>query len=799
MATLTGKTISQLNTLETITPNSLFIVEYSGMTYNIPYSGINYTYITTTYYNLINSITGGTLTAGSYYLITDFQTCYDQPDFDYYQNAITSVTTYHTSAIEPILVLATSSNTLSPDAYQPLYPNDKIKYDWTWNQTEVTLNPAKGRITERIDEFNNRTDYDHRTILFKRYRLYTTRPGQPLNGTIELQNDGTVLGTNTYFTGLSVGDVIHMDGNNLFYEITSISDDTTMTVSGDSIVSFGCCSDFYKAIEETNNTNGYFSIKRMNVKSNDFEEYTTFGNALAISYAKNNYVGNYTTYLFFGPFLLANNVFLEGEYESNKFGDYCYNNTFGTDNQNNIWADYCYENVSTNDIDNNIIGYGFSRNIINVNLTNNQIGNGFRLNSLFAENNEDFENNIIGNNFNNNIVYSWFYENEILDNFNNNFIGSFGNLTQFVFNRNYIKNNFNNNTIKQNFEANQISPNFQENVIYGFFNENTISTGFINNKTSYYFTANNIGNSFNGNTIGDNFYKNTVKSSFIGNTTSHDFKYNEIGDEFINNNLQNSNLFGWNDLTTVSARTYTNWRNSLDGNVGNVILGKELVMRVISASRYFKIKFLQWTQGGIGGAFQYERQEIDSLGNDIDPAIIFTKTNNGNEIDVIIPGVVEITRGSQYGIYNVILDPPPSSGAWPGPSDTEWNSIYNVSNNGKYFSNNKIGTNFSSKIIGSYFGYNGSPQGNIINDDFTSNTIGSYMNNNVIGNYFQNNIIGDDFRFNEIKIPLNSIDFTSATHVYGNYNCTLFSNSTSTLRLSYYNSSDVLNITNITD
>jgi predicted esterase len=29
--------------------------------------------------------------------------------------------------------------------------------------------PAKGRISERIDENNNRTDYDHREIKFIRY------------------------------------------------------------------------------------------------------------------------------------------------------------------------------------------------------------------------------------------------------------------------------------------------------------------------------------------------------------------------------------------------------------------------------------------------------------------------------------------------------------------------------------------------------------------------------------------------------------------------------------------------------
>ena len=39
-----------------------------------------------TYSGLVNHITGGTLDSGSFYLITDFKTCYDQPDFDYDNN-----------------------------------------------------------------------------------------------------------------------------------------------------------------------------------------------------------------------------------------------------------------------------------------------------------------------------------------------------------------------------------------------------------------------------------------------------------------------------------------------------------------------------------------------------------------------------------------------------------------------------------------------------------------------------------------------------------------------------------------
>jgi hypothetical protein len=745
--------------------NNLKLKDSAGEVYG-GNSGGGYSEVT--YSGLVNTITTSGLTAGSFYLITDFRTCYDQPDFDYNNNTITTGATKQ-AAVEPIMVFATSISTISTEAYQPLYPNDRIQYDWTFSATEVTNSTAFGRITERIDEFNNRTDYDHRTILFKRYRLFTYRGDQPLNGTIELFEDGLVEGNNTSFELLSVGDVIYVPSEGpSYYEITSIDDDTNMTVSGDTISTNGSGLQFYKAIEENNDGDGYFSYKRTNVKTNDFIEYTTFGDAISQAYAKNNYVGNFAnSYTDVGEFtfLLANNVFLEEEHSSNKFGNYCYNNTFGADNSNNVWGDWCYQNVSTNDIDDNIIGHYFHDNLINDNLTSNHIGNEFNNNQLLAENEEDFADNIIGNGFNGNTIYSRFYQNEILDNFNDNVIGDSVSLTDFEFYRNYIRNNFNENTIRQDFQNNQIGTNFQENEINGEFKGNTILNGFNGNDIGDGFELNNIGNGFNGNTVYDNFYENTTDYNFNDNVISSDFYRNDIGVYFEDNQPPNSNLFGWNSLSTVSTRTYDTLRESLNGNVGSYIIGKELVMRVISTSQYFKFKFRQWTQNGNGGGFQYERQELDSNGNSIGDSIIFTKTNGGSEVDIIVEGVVELTRDSQGGLYNTITDTPPFNNQWPGPGDTEWNSIYTQENNGRNFTYNKIGNNFESNTIGSYFGYDddydgkgNGENGNKIGDYFSDNTILSTMYGNIIGNNFKDNEIRRWFRNNTIKN-----DFTDNT------------------------------------
>jgi len=724
-----------------------------------------------TYTGLVSTISTSGLSTGSFYMITDFKTCYDQPDFDIENNPITTGNTKQGN-VEPIIVFATSISTISINAYQPLYPNDKIQYDWTFSATEVTNSVAYGRITERIDEFNNRTDYDHRTILFKRYRLYTHREGLRLNGTVELGNDGIVNGVNTSFTALTVGNVIYIpNAFPNYYEIVSISGNTIMTVSGDTIGSTGLGSAFYLAVSE-NNDGGeyYFSYKRTNVKTNDFIEYTTFGHAIGENYAKNNYVGNFANnYLnIAGPFILANNVFLEGEYESNKFGDYCYNNTFGTDNQNNTWGDYCYENVSTNDIDTCIIGHYFYGNLINLNLDNNQIGNNFHSNRLLTENSTDFGNNKIGNDFYNNTIYSGFYDNNIGNDFNNNSIGDFGNLDNFEFYRNRIGNDFYENIIKQDFQNNQIGNQFNNNILNGDFYKNVIGNGFNNNQNiGHNFYGNHIGNGFNHNdVIGDYFQDNQIGEYFEDNNNiSYNFKNNQIGNFFENNTLGNTDYFNWDNtnIENLTGRTYDTFNNSLDNNYSNIILGKELIMHDTVNDEYHKVIFTQWTQNNNGGGFSYERTKVYPTS---EATVYFTKTNYGSEIDVIVEGSLEIRRGNNGGIYNTAEE-----NSWDedvSPYGTEWNSIYIENNNGSDFEDNIIGNDFKGNLIFNYFSLN-NVKSYVVDNQFSgsvyTNEIGSYTlsndflgdvgNNRWMGEFYNNNI-GLNFYNNTFGVNINS-------------------------------------------
>jgi hypothetical protein len=128
---------------------------------------INNNVINKTYSELVTLKNNNDLIPGASYRITDFQTIYEQPDYALGFSTIIP-TGVKMAAIDPIIVSAISENTFSEEAHQESYPLDKLKYEFTHN-TFFTNTPTKGRITYRIDEFDNETNYDHRTVLFKRY------------------------------------------------------------------------------------------------------------------------------------------------------------------------------------------------------------------------------------------------------------------------------------------------------------------------------------------------------------------------------------------------------------------------------------------------------------------------------------------------------------------------------------------------------------------------------------------------------------------------------------------------------
>ena len=714
--------------LGNLTSTSTFPFVDEGTTYQGAISAItSNSTVEVTYSELVDKITGETLNTGSFYIITDFRTCYDQPDYNNEKNSITSGIYKSADTVSPIVVLATSANTISIDAFQPEFPFDKIKYDYSFNATEHTEGPAFGRITERIDNFNNRTDYDHRTILFKRYRGYSYNENNPLAGLIGISGitgtTGVLYGNTgtTFNSNISSGSIIAIPNlNPAFFEVISVTSNSLAIISGVTI-SGTDNAPYYSASDD-----GIMSYYQPNIRQNQVYEYTTFGDVIGETGAINNYIGNQANLYLDngnGEFLLANNVFLDGSFLNNTIGNGSYNNTFNDDCDSNQIGDGFYNNSTNDDFDGNIIGDYFNNNYIAANFNNNRIGSDFDSNILlggsfyrnnigndFANNvwnNGDFQNNEIGNQFNNNNIYDDFYNNDIGNGYNQN-----ESYSQFY--RNLIGNGYNNNTVYSEFYENNIEHVFESNTIgtnltigtYGFY-RNIIGGGFEDNEIAYDFRNNVIGNNFEDNIIGDNFEDNQIGFDFQNNEIINDFNKNEIASGFNNNSIS-----GETSTNRIGEQFENNtiYGDFNDNQIFNEFKGN-ITYQSFSENR---------TDWGFGG----NQISGNCFSNTFGPTI--------DSNDFLGDVYSNTFKGGVFG-----------------------NTI------GNNFTTNNIGIGFSGNLIGEDFGNGGGyPQGNIIGNYFIDNTIGEYFYNNTIADNFRDNEVGNYFQWNVINTNINDTYFT---------------------------------------
>ena len=468
--------------------------------------------IEVTYSELTGLVDGSSLIPGHHYIITDFKNCYDQPDYKIDGSGVTGGTYKEEAEGSPIIVFAISLNELASEAFQPAYPKDTIKYDITFNQTEVTGGPAFGRITERIDEWGNRTDYDHRSILFRRYDNFYYEETDLAEGTIELLETGEVIGTDTLFNSYVTGQFIAIPTSpEIFFEIVSIESNTSMFITGLTIPIVSPGANFYAA-----QRNG-LTYKQNNISAT-YSEVPTF--LFDVETIIGNYLGDVASLREWNQyeFILPNNVFGE-DVISNRIGNGFRNNTFQRDVEENVIGDYFRNNTIFNDAD----------------FTDNQIGNNFSDNMFICA---GFNDNVIGDGFQNNLIFneSTFLDNQIGVNFSSNFIYS-------DFDDNNIGNGFTSNEIYNGFYSNHIGNGFQQNVLsvqFGPFSDNEIGNNFKGNLSSGNFEDNSIGNDFLANEIGNNFSNNTIGNQFIINDAGNDFTNNFILNNFSNNQIINN-------------------------------------------------------------------------------------------------------------------------------------------------------------------------------------------------------------------------------------------------------------------
>lgn len=420
------------------------------------------------YSQLIDKINTNSLISGRNYLITDYTTVHyivDSDENQYVDSIITGVN-------EPLIVTATSSNTIDKVAKSPLYPQDTIYYDWNpanWLQdmsfsdltdsnNPVIIAGFKGVIYFRHDTLlDNYTPYDFRNVKFRRWKA------------------DTATMTFNIATNYSAFDVVYY---NSACWISLINNN-----SGNSPTSLG--NEWDKILDLSTNEYVFSSSAQYGnlfVNALEYDDFLTFspppggGNSYDVACLGNHFESFKDTYDIFDTIatILSNNVLFlttgnEHDYTGNIFGSGSYGNTFR----------------ATNICNNNIFNGTFNLNIIDGTITGSTFG-------------QQCSQNIICGSFLNSTIQAGATGNIFCDNFGTNNIG-FGSL---------------NNVFSNGFGNNNISDSCKYNVFGKVSGPNTIAGSFQYNIIGHDMANNTIGNNFNNNIIIENFRYNRVEDAF---------------------------------------------------------------------------------------------------------------------------------------------------------------------------------------------------------------------------------------------------------------------------------------------
>lgn len=311
-------------------------------------------YVEVTYQQLKDLKDNMNLVKGTWYLMIDYQTIYAQPDYQS-NGTIKSTLVIKTEAVERLLLFATSEDTLMKQVYSLDYPQDIIHYDidvdttYNYNGYVTNTEPCKGKIIERIDDKNNRTDYDHRTVKFLRYL-----DGSVYSSYVDISTD-----SNEYLT-------FHSDCRNNYI--------------GDSYL--------------------YRSGFGLEFSNNVFQVNSSV-NHLDIVCIHNTFIGNSFNNKF--AYGCNNNIF-KGTSNYNIFGAFTYNCVLSNANKNTI-GDNCTV-VTITDCDSNVI----SDNCGLITLANysndNKIGKSYNVTLPYNNNGNIIENGCSNIQFGNSCIYN---------------------------------------------------------------------------------------------------------------------------------------------------------------------------------------------------------------------------------------------------------------------------------------------------------------------------------------------------------------------------------------------------------
>ncbi len=799
------------------------------------------------YNDLLELISNEELSTGSFYKITDFRTCYDQPDYDQNGSPLTS-NTFRQGPIDPIIVFATSPNTLSNEAYQPSYPNDKIKYDINWRYTEISDYETYGRITERIDEFNNRTDYDHRTIFFKRYRTYFYDLNNPLPGTISINNN-EVTGIDTNFTSLSLGSYIHV--NSYDFKITNINNDTSMLIEGINLINDSNLLYYSSSPElDGNSSNIEYTHSQMIEDYNGdipLEKFKKDGRVTSGSsffgpnskYFTNLYPGLFVMSAYntsIDEFTIQGGLGADNSGVVNSFimtiGDYMiYVKTVGGTNDPSVnhivimnpeTPNNIIRNFSTQ-VDQDLDSFiGLSNNVTQIHylliakpegivLTEEEVSDisdsYLSLIDLYA-----IEDTLSSLNENYNNITSLITPIYLFDDKGFNYINDGGN--DMYDNGNYISTELSQTWKCYDYKMNNIIDDtlYREFKTFQFDKEilsnNNIKTrnNYIGNHSnfrnsglsmSYFPLANNVFGMFcYSNYLGDRCYNNTTYNWFNKNKISGTFQKNTIKRGFYSNNI--------GEYFTDNLTNYFN-NNNIGDNFNNNIINNDFYDNQIMngfednliASTFYNNQIMNYFENN----YLYDDFYMNYIMNN------FSDNNlkgefYSNKIGEAFQNNILGSNISYQNFYDNNISNGFKGNNIQGSFNTNIININFVSNIldgsfsynifGSYCFFNTIGDSFVNNIIGNNFYGNTigiDSNNNVIGNNFSGNNMGTDFNNNKICDNFQGNIAVNNFKYNIFETPSANTDYTLATYVYQVLTKKIILGSDSFLYLNYFDGS----------
>lgn len=706
------------------------------------------TYIEVTHTQLTDLISSSGLTEGSFYLITDYQTIYIQPDYqaDMNPKAVDS-SMIKTGSTEPILILATSTSTVSKNAWSTTYPKDILEFEVD-SEELFTGYFTKGKITRRVDEFHNDIPFDFREVKFKRYlKKYGTvqdRDDSNFNGGtnyVDGTNISTSGGTGTGLTvnistsagvipfwyyisinnggeGYTVGDIITItqvgSDNNATFTVSQVVPDKYLSYFD---TTFGFEEQYLFNDTLANNSNNL--IKGNYHYQNNFNIWSI--NTVFQNGAVDNQIDSES----------RNNTFLYTE--GSKFGQYLWNNYFGGSYGDTIGY-YCYDNF---------FEFGIQYNTIGAYCNNNDI-----IYMEYTTIGEDFGGNTITDYVGNSSFGDYCYSNNITSIYGSRMGTEFSTNTIIDSVYDIFENEFEGNSFSDNSYTNHFGARIQGNTFGNNFWYNRLGDD-IGAKPSFF---NPFGRP---NVFGDNCWYNEFGFNIYDNTFGDNFQHNKIGNYVEYNSFSadtNNNVIGnYFNTNTISSGMINNRignyfeRNTIGIDMGNNVIGN--YFRDNTFGDYF------------GGTFKDY-----SGGNDI---------KHNFEFNTVGDNFLSNTIGDlcQYNTFN---------------SDVLRNTIATNFNNNILSADTQGESGFiENKILGTFYN-------NTINHDFKANTF--------YDEFSGVNIPLSGFQRNYVYCSSTGISFsasTSGSSVYQSYTCEIIQRQDGTPRLRYMDNTDAINVINV--